>query len=155
MIEEPKFPKNISTKDLRIGNYVRLCFEHKEGWTNAKVTDIYNDGTIDTDCDEIIEGKKYYFEGIFLTEDILIKSGFEPNGIYASYRKPLNEISSHTRAFLVVALNPAEYWIDLIHKKPMDGFTELQGPSIKLPSVHQLQNLYFALTGGELTINNL
>lgn len=79
------------------------------------------------------------FEGIELTPEILLKCGFvheEKKGIicenYHFYTKePLAYNSSH-----------AGWWYKSIH----------WGMPHNLKYLHQLQNLYFALTGTELTI---
>lgn len=126
----------IDAKSLRRGNAVRLCFEHKAGWINAKVTDIYNDGTIDTDCDEVIEGKKYYFEGITLSEDILIKAGFE---------------RFHTNPRL------ENFYIEREGYYPFQVYTNRDGQiffngNLKLEYIHDLQNLYYCHQKAELNI---
>lgn len=71
---------------------------------------------------------------IFLTEEWLLKFGFVSNPYEDRYEKGLLHIECNkTRGVL-------EFWIE---KLPV---------SLTLKFVHQLQNLYFALTGEELTI---
>lgn len=62
--------------DLRIGNLVNLCFNHKEGWFPAKVTAIHKDLTIDTDTKES-KKNKYFWAGVPLTSDVLDKLGIK------------------------------------------------------------------------------
>jgi len=50
--------------ELRRGNLVNLCFEHKPGWFTATVTDLFNDGSIETDTQELTGKQKYYWEGV-------------------------------------------------------------------------------------------
>lgn len=69
-----------------------------------------------------------------LTEEWLLKFGFVSNPYEDRYEKGLLHIECNkTRGVL-------EFWIE---KLPV---------SLTLKFVHQLQNLYFALTGEELTI---
>jgi hypothetical protein len=91
--------------------------------------------------------------GIPLSEEWLIKLGFEPNGVFKSMRLPVDELTKFgTRSFIVVA-HDSETWIELIERNVHDKYTELQtGMLQSCKYVHQLQNLYFALTGTELTV---
>lgn len=69
---------------------------------------------------------------ILITEEWLLKLGFEP----------VNILHDGTKVFRA---EPYFYFKDGI------GRISIHAPEIKY--VHQLQNLYFALTGEELTIN--
>jgi hypothetical protein len=138
----------IEAKDLRIDNLLisSLTGEYvKADWlvikhvTDGNVQSVYDDRSV--------------YEPILLTEEILIKAGFEPNGVYKSMRLPVNELSERCRVFIVVSLNPSECWIEMIDKRTNDKYEELQSQIIKLSGVHQLQNIFYSLTGEELTIN--
>lgn len=76
------------------------------------------------------------FEPIPLTEEWLLKFGFVFRGIY--YHFPLNDIFK-----LEQYKHKNSFW--LRHGKESIDCTRIN-------YVHQLQNLYFALTGQELTI---
>lgn len=136
----------IHSKDLRIGNLVWCPFEDAPMRVEA------SDLIAMVQCE--VAGKEIEFlKSIPLTDEWLIKSGFEPNGVYRSMRLPISNLPHYgTRSFIVVA-HDGETWIELIDRNKHNQFTELQSRSFMYRSVHQLQNLYFALTGTELTIN--
>jgi len=75
-----------------------------------------------------------WFRPIPLTPDILEKCGFEKNPIVGQSKK---------------------YWYklgELSYNESHEGWW-FRGPFIDIQFLHQLQNLYFALTGTELTVN--
>jgi hypothetical protein len=80
------------------------------------------------------------FNPIPLTEEWLLKFGFEVSGGEISYNK--NKLSIYFGDTILSGKNGRTYW---------NSWTILE-ESPKY--VHQLQNLYFALTGEELTIKN-
>ena len=82
-----------------------------------------------------------YWQPIPLTEEWLIKFGFESANIYSNFKFQDIEISSSVR---VIATNVRSNFY-------LDGEIP-EWMKIRLYYVHQLQNLYFALTGEELTI---
>lgn len=83
------------------------------------------------------------YEPIPLTEEWLLRFSFEI--IYISqFRTKLSHKKNHFIGF------DFSYVTD----KSMEGFT-FYGKYIKINYVHQLQNLYFALTGEELTIKTI
>ena len=73
---------------------------------------------------------------INLTEEWLLKFGFELKGFYRL----------KVTSFLELCWKPHDNTLNLQTEK--NGFTE----DSKCKYVHQLQNLYFALTGSELTV---
>jgi hypothetical protein len=79
---------------------------------------------------------EYLIEGIPLTEEWLFRFGFIYKGIY--YNFPLNDIFKLEQ----YKLNNA-YWLRH-HSESLD--------CVKIKYVHQLQNLYFALTNEELKL---
>jgi hypothetical protein len=110
----------MDAKELRIGNFVRTTITH----TNIKIT-------IDELLEIINEPSEHQLEPIPLTEEWLLKFGF------------LLDLHHHRR--LTYSLNRITtymqdgiFWIDLTHD------------TLEIKHVHQLQNLYFALTGEEL-----
>lgn len=77
--------------------------------------------------------------GIPLSEEWLMKFGFEDKRGY--------EFPSYRKGLLLVYGRPNNEWIYIVGK----GMTAFESDPKPL-YVHQLQNLYFALTGEELTI---
>jgi len=111
----------MKSTELRIGNLV-MC-------KNKTITDFLDTVSLNIHhlTDIVEENKEYQYEPIPLTEEWLVKFGFE-----------LQKYDDWTH-----------YWngsIDL-HDFTYDGFVELK-------HVHQLQNLIHALTGEELTIKS-
>ena len=104
--------------ELRIGNLIQK--NGKIHYTNnLTIRDIFHLSIDDTDI----------FEPIPITEDWLLKCGFE---------KDEYEMFVFNRK--------------VIYKKNDNTF-HFYGCDIEIKHIHQLQNLYFALTGEELEIN--
>ena len=122
----------MKANELRIGN--TLKYYKSDDTFNVTVHDI---GIIHT-----FEGKENCPEPIPLTEEWLVKFGFwkeqtttgEIFGIYVKGRIDIEEVTSK-----------GDEWELCVSGGVRTG--------AKLKYVHQLQNLYFALTGEELTIN--
>jgi hypothetical protein len=114
----------MEAKDLRIGNWV-MSLINGESQINAKGILWQSEN-------------KGYYDPIPLTEEWLIKFGFdEITPKY--YVLNIDENTSFTYYYTF----SGGVW-----------HFEFEGISIKIKYVHQLQNLYFALTGEELTIIN-
>lgn len=80
-----------------------------------------------------------------LTEEILLKCGFEKEGSY-NYR--YNNLKIHE-------INLKSCWVDASNSEHVWYFVFHQAGKmfhIKCKYLHQLQNLYFALTGKELEV---
>jgi hypothetical protein len=121
----------MDARELRIGNCIKIgnivtLVEGVSTWDNL----IQNSNFAERHITE--------FEPIPLTEEWLLKFGF--NKISDSYGINIS-ISSYI--LTTVALL---YSIDIFKK------TNVYYGLIEIKHVHQLQNLYFALTGEELTI---
>jgi len=117
----------MKANELRIGNYVNADGNHK------KVYNLYSNGWDflhdDIDC-RFVEYQNT--KPIPLTEDWLLKFGFEKKGsFYRIKNSRFVEVIMHDEG-----IDVTNYSVLLPHIK----------------SVHQLQNLYFALTNEELTI---
>ncbi len=130
--------------ELRIGNYV--IFGNNANSTTEEIVAINNTDWFD-------EGKKYWletknlegellndFQPILLTEEWLLKFGFKYCGDY------FYSIKTGV-AWTTLEVCPDCCRIIVFNKKKLT-FVELKYHKY----VHQLQNLYFALTGQELTI---
>lgn len=122
-------------KELRIGNLVKTRKQDyftKKGITEVKSIDYdsinsYNDGRV-SDKNELEN-----LSGIPLTEEWYLKFGFEKRGNFKTIFTPCGKALVFISDFIVFC-----------------------GIAVEIPIlyVHQLQNLYFALTGDELTIKN-
>lgn len=106
-------------RELRIGNYIKLML-NDEDFKLIQVT--LNDL-------EVIDNKKGIFEPIPITEEWLLKFGFE--------KTPLGYFKKDG-IILVVE--------DFYYECLLGSVAKI------LKYIHQLQNLYFALTGKELEI---
>lgn len=116
----------MKSNELRIGNYVYLKSKSKE-------YEILSGQEIDTGTDS------EDFEPISLTEEWLLKFGFEKNAGYGTYDK--NKISLYFGEIMLSDKKGRTYfnsWAILEHSPKY---------------VHELQNLYFALTGEELEVS--
>lgn len=112
----------MEARELRLGNFVSIQEGHIEfpltKWRFERVLNGY-----------------YEVEPIHLTEEWLVKFGFEKTGHYHWNGPVYFELAGYKDGTFVNAINCNEYH---------------NGEPIKY--VHQLQNLYFALTGKELEI---
>lgn len=117
------------SSELRIGNYIALKYN---GNTDVIKVDSIEYETINDDI--LLKA----IEPIPLTEEILLKCGF--NGFDTT-------ILTHDSIELIYLRKPfiqSNYY--LVKSNGGNKLTSVQ-------CLHQLQNLYFALTGEELTIN--
>lgn len=120
----------INAKELRIGNLVEYRItdkldERKEWWEVSEI-----------DADDIhwlskVDTKDEDFKAIPLTEEWLFKLGFINDKVLEFYR---NDFTDST---IIIDYN----FICLL------GYSH-----VKLNYIHELQNLYFALTQRELTV---
>lgn len=126
----------MEAKELRIGNYVyALDEDFNESFLKVDLNDICN-----IECDPDM------FNPVPLTEEILLKCGFE-------YKKGILRIDISQDTYLKGNLNNFEFHMAICEKLEFcDEVTDIV--SLKpIKHLHQLQNLYFALTGKELEIN--
>lgn len=120
----------MDVKELRIGNWFLLNKSNvKKPYQIDSGFDIYK--LDESDCADI--------EPIPLTEEWLIKFGFEKKQFF-SYDKGLLSVSLPSEDALLWR-NGRTYF---------NSWKISDAPKY----VHQLQNLYFALTGTELVVNN-
>jgi hypothetical protein len=120
---------NMETKELRIGNYLQsLSVEQVNSLSNNKINGYYSSG----------------FSPIPLTEEILDKAGFgmkyatnpqEPNALRVRYLEDFELLRFEDEQIIFHSGGHGVH-NDVLY-------------------VHQLQNLYFALTGKELKVNLL
>lgn len=117
----------MQANELRIGNYI---------YYNGKLSKIDL-----TDFRDILEDEYEinYYKSIPLTDEILLRCGFEDKGIddnWIIFRfKSIRICKTEMLGFIFNFDNGEEY--------------------VKVKYLHQLQNLCFTLTGKELTYNNI
>lgn len=126
--------------ELRIGNWVLIPYQNAPIAIPAHETQVQGMtifGEILTNNTPEHEGLKtnpIHISGIPLTEEWLLKFGFVSPGYYED-----NEI---------YRINEDDIWI----MRNENGFYLYEYVETKIKYIHQLQNLYFALTGKELTL---
>lgn len=158
----------MEVKELRIGNYVKAIqgnFETNKMWIKEK-DHIYSNN----DCVEItakglvdIEDGLIKVEPIPLTKEWLIKFGFYKRlneaGAYNmfAYRKKIKTTWSSYLYFIIDDENKSISGFDIrdieaykYEYKAKQTTYPVNNKTVKY--VHQLQNIYFALTGQELTL---
>lgn len=125
----------MDARELRIGNYIKKRRFFAKPEYKETICDIYDIKA------QINNGEKVLLP-IPLTEEWLVKLGFEKSGyvpVWMSKRLINNEID---RIDILINEKKQMYFVPSVLVKW----------SVELKYVHQLQNLYFALTGEELTI---
>jgi hypothetical protein len=137
----------IQTNELRIGNYIhRLDLKGGVGYIDCekRMIGIKNAPLISVKVAGVVSGKVIFGDGVQeaeclspipLTEEILLKCGFEDMG-YGLY----------SLVNLFLNSNNDGFGIEISSNE--DSFFK----GVRITSLHQLQNLYFALTGEELEI---
>ena len=118
----------MEAKELRIGNYV-----YHANIVNDDVSII--EVTLDVIIYMVLGGSLNKYKPIPLTEEWLLKFGFKKGQI---------QLTTYTNGKLSITLKTNEY---------VNGRTYFNSWCIlekQIQYVHQLQNLYFALTGEEL-----
>lgn len=129
----------INLKELRLGNWVYILDIGKY----AKIKSIDGEGV----THHIMWGHVYadMIEPIPLTEEILLKCGFikDNNGNYWI------DLQTH-----YLELMPSNgYWYPVYVQTPEMSHQDEQRVSInRIQYVHELQNLFFAITGTELEL---
>ena len=123
----------MEAKELRIGNYLNFEF-HKDSGGIKKV------GVFLSDIENLIHGgnKSKYYTPIPLTEEWLVKFGFERTSYGREFKGFHLEASSRVLATDVLS---GFSWEQVVDEK-----------YLRILYVHQLQNLYFALTNEELKL---
>lgn len=121
----------MEAKELRIGNYINYLGTVNIVESIAGTEESY----VATKSSGIMPVNA--FQPIILTEGWLLKLGFEKNIMCPVYEKNKETIQ-------IEIVGPIVYFRIFV---PNFGFIAIQA----LEFVHQLQNLYFALTGEELT----
>jgi hypothetical protein len=150
----------MKAQELRIGNYVNGIYETEIDRGNGIIEDVEScevvkvvglDSVGFSDYSIWIEdgSREYYnsFEPIPLTEEWLLKFGFKSDEDFGNWHLNDYEIflSGHTY-FLAATKEGVVYWYNYASD---DYYSSVR----KIKFVHQLQNLYFALTNEELKLS--
>lgn len=94
---------------------------------------------------ELMENNKIEYKPIPLTVDWLLKLGFD---------KLENDIPTYFKCFGNLIEDDYEYSFNIYVDSEQNYFITIFGRKIIIKHVHQLQNLYHALTGEELIIKD-
>ena len=142
----------MEAKDLRIGNYVRLndcvCVVNSlHEYGTARLTPI--DPSINWKCESFNLKQTPNLNPIPLTKDWLVRFGFKHNidkWFQINYFTDCKELVEEMGILINLISNRCAI---------LDINTDEQSAMTanRIYYVHQLQNLYFALTGNELQIN--
>jgi len=123
----------VSPGEFRIGNLVNYTIDRKSIF-QGKITAITKNRLV---VDKVTS-KYMNIEPITLTEEWLLKFGFERNTI-------------NNKKFIYYFFGYGYFYFD--NNVFSMNFSSQDDVVINIKYVHQLQNLFFALTGEELTIN--
>jgi len=146
----------MQAKEFRIGNYILFNnFIQRERL-------VIVDGKFLLPFNKTNSEINNYYQPIPLTEEWLLKFGFENWGYGSLYS---NENEKYTRYVLHNILDGTSnfeiHFIEsnygnILHTEYVISCDEDDRINwgVELKYIHQLQNLYFALTGEELTLNN-
>lgn len=129
----------MEAKELKIGNWVLAKGEMTE------VSDILYDG-INMNWNHELSAVDFYWKdikGIPLIPELLAKAGFTK--IKDGFMSPDIYERKYTRVLVTTSFE--------IETDGLDSYWIEGNTILPIKHLHQLQNLYFALTGEELTIN--
>lgn len=137
----------MKASELRIGNWVL----YSEDGSIFRIEEIHKVGLNVRNIVEEIWMEHEYFEGIPLTEKWLEKFGFEKGDNKHCNSRFMYFSFPNSKRLLTVCIATNLICLHDIYNG-IDDQKIIQIP-IETNYVHQLQNLYFALTGEELEIN--
>lgn len=132
----------MKANELRVGNYIELDGKVESIWEIS--LDYYDEGFpyISSGDNHIVEFRQCRHKPIPLDQEWLEKFGFEKLNLYSLDRWIYNDFEIE---------NMGKYFAKVIWSESCPHTTQFIGHH---QYVHQLQNLYFALTGEELTIKS-
>ena len=126
----------MKTSELRIGNYIKLMLNDEDcAVVQVTLNDI-----------EAIDNKKGVFEPMSLKEDWLLKHGFFVENF--DYAIPISECKVVWLTLIPQDEECTAYSVCVTQKD--EGELDQNVFLSDISYIHQLQNLYFALTGKEL-----
>ena len=130
----------MKVNELRIGNYIELDGKVESIWEISM--DYQDEGfpLFSAGTTSLVEFRECRHKPMPLTEEWLEKFGFYETSRYGKYLE-FNINQEQSLRLPICKHSERDFWY------------VLRG-SVKIQYVHQLQNLYFALTGEELTIKS-
>jgi hypothetical protein len=137
---------SVKANELRIGNY----FNHRLSYQPLKVKEIKNDVVID---EKNMSCCYLYIEPIPLTEQILLKCGFEKIKSFVDWTKRNHVLKSKDFNFPVYDHMNINMYFYSLNGNNYFFYNGIDISVNNMPNLHQLQNLYFALTTQELEVN--
>lgn len=144
--------KALQPQDLRIGNIVYGITEDEEDnevkiLSRVLTLDSVGDFSIWVEAIDKAGAELYeYFQGVELTEEILIKAGFTTDAYGDTWLYFQSQYLTLTQS--------NGLWYPAIAQVPeLSSEDEQMVTLAAIEFVHSLQNLYFTLTGQELEIN--
>lgn len=135
----------MNAKELRIGNLIKWQDESHEIVSVTAIDIENNECYVATSNNEQAQIEE--FEPIQLTDELIYKLGFQDMGNCFNYN------IDPALSFRVLS-SKGDYYPSIIEEPEFAG---LEPNIVTLKSIqylHQLQNLFFALTGGEITFKN-
>lgn len=126
----------MNARELRIGNWIL----DTDNGDEYQVVEITKDGFVAGPMEVYPAGMEGNY-GIPLTAEWLTRFGFDYH--YDAYRRNINK-GSPLRMWLTVRVFADSVGVYILHKH-----------GLSIAHVHQLQNLYFALTGEELELETV
>lgn len=116
-------------EELRIGNWV-MGYHDPFQWSLE-----HFDLLKQADLDEIIK------EPVLITEEVLLKCGFKkiPKRLYVDNIRDLRTETTYKKGSIVWNIGTKKFWVGLV------GLNHIK-------YLHELQNLYFSITGEELEV---
>ena len=115
----------ISKNELRIGNWAQVLGVYKDSFLKAGIVQV------DAELILLVEQSKVGLLPIPLTPEILEKCGFKGDKMSLG----------------LLTIKVMQNWVNVY-----DEFIHASGVSFPCEHLHQLQNLYYALTGEELEV---
>lgn len=133
----------IKPNELRLGNYVKYPFHE------LQVCQLF----LDSFQGMYVGGRGCYMyescDGIPLTAEWLLKFGFTQSSCHDS-RNIFDRVPLYENNGVAIMLSDSEFWY--VTRQYDGGSSDPFERVLEVKSVHQLQNLYYAITGEELTI---
>lgn len=140
----------INIRELRIGNYVIWGGREKPAIVNGvfiRKSPAKTENVLLLDK-EYIETFEDNIQPVPLTTEMLLKCGFYEEKKNKTYIKEIDGYIGYARLKFYAYIK-ADNTVDSIRVRQGQNHT---GNTLNIISIHQLQNLYFALTGQELEL---
>lgn len=139
-------PQELKTSDFRIGNYINHCGRLSK--ITALSRAIHFENEVESVFEFVNEG--HGFEPIKLTEEILLRCGFEHNGI-GSFEKKYSRYEDEKISFIAIYYDVNQQrWVVWVGNDNTPTGVAVNS----FEYLHQLQNLFYFLCGEELTLKD-